>query len=234
MCPGASAVPGADGAAVSWPRMRDPRVVPRAFLDAAGAAAEVLAHPDVAAQWENDSTLSMFSVAALAGHLLRGITVVEQYLEGPEPDGQPVSAPEYFHVLGVSPDVSAPGNEAIRARGAQMAAGGPSAVASEARAAASRLSAILPGLDLARRMRVVGDVVISVGEYLRTRVVELVVHGENLTASVGIAAPSLRPETSSVAIDTLVDLARLRHGDGAVLLALARRERDTVEALRVL
>jgi hypothetical protein len=214
--------------------MQDPRVLSRAFLDAADAAAGVLARPEVAARWEDDSILAMFSVAALAGHLLRGITVVEQYLEGPVPDGQTVSGAEYFHVLGVSSDVGDPGNEAIRARGAQMAADGPSAVAAAAAAAASQMSSALPALDLDRRMRVVGDVVITLGEYLRTRVVELVVHGGDLTASVGIAAPSWRSETSGVAIDTLVDLARVRHGDGAVLLALARRERDTVEALRVL
>jgi hypothetical protein len=36
------------------------------------------------------------------------------------------------------------------------------------------------------------------------------------------------------AIDTLVEVARLRHGDTAVLRALARRERDSVAALRVM
>ena len=36
------------------------------------------------------------------------------------------------------------------------------------------------------------------------------------------------------AIDVLVGVARIRHGDMAVLRALARRERDQVQALRVL
>jgi hypothetical protein len=34
-------------------------------------------------------------------------------------------------------------------------------------------------------------------------------------------------------ISTLVQIARLRHGDMAVLRALTRRERDLVQALRV-
>ncbi len=37
-----------------------------------------------------------------------------------------------------------------------------------------------------------------------------------------------------LAIEALVDVARVRHGDLAVLRALTRRERDSSEALRVL
>src|SRR5579863_3174385 len=96
-----------------------------AFHEAARQAADVMARPEVATHWEDESALTLFTVAALAGHLLRGMTVVEQYLVGPEPDGAPVSAPAYFHALDVSPDITAPANEAIRARGADSAAGGP-------------------------------------------------------------------------------------------------------------
>ena len=39
---------------------------------------------------------------------------------------------------------------------------------------------------------------------------------------------------SDVAIDVLVDVARIRHGRVAIIRGLARRERDDVEALRVL
>jgi hypothetical protein len=65
-------------------------------------------------------------------------------------------------------------------------------------------------------------------------VVELVVHVDDLATSLGAEPAPLQPGTSRVAIDALVDVARLRYGDLAVLRALARRERDQVEALRVL
>jgi hypothetical protein len=71
-------------------------------------------------------------------------------------------------------------------------------------------------------------------EYLRTRVVELVVHADDLAASIGVELVPPQPATCRVAIDVLVDAARIRHGDMAVLRALARRERGPVEALRVL
>lgn len=70
-------------------------------------------------------------------------------------------------------------------------------------------------------------------EYLRTRLVEIAVHTEDLALSVGVAVRS--PEAAvSMAIDLLVAAAVERHGDEAVLRALMRRERDLVEALRVL
>ena len=36
-----------------------------------------------------------------------------------------------------------------------------------------------------------------------------------------------------LAFDHLVEVARMRHGDNAVLMSLTRRERDAVKALRI-
>jgi hypothetical protein len=60
--------------------------------------------------------------------------------------------------------------------------------------------------------------------YLATRVVELVVHADDLACSVDLEA---RPPQAAIeiAIQTMVDAARLVHGDVAVLRALTRRER---------
>jgi hypothetical protein len=74
----------------------------------------------------------------------------------------------------------------------------------------------------------------TLDEYLRTRVVELVVHADDLATSLGVELAPPRPATCSVAIDVLVGVARIRHGDLAVLRALTRRERDQAQALRVL
>jgi len=70
-------------------------------------------------------------------------------------------------------------------------------------------------------------------EYLRTRCVGLAVHTEDLALSLDsdVRAPAA---TLAVAVDVLLAAARRRHGDVAVMHALARRERDDVDALRVL
>jgi hypothetical protein len=83
-----------------------------------------------------------------------------------------------------------------------------------------------------RRVEVIDGFVLALDEYLITRIVELTLHSDDLCASVGKPTPAL-PGTE-LTIRTLVDVATMRHGETAVLHALARRERDTVEALRVI
>ena len=205
-----------------------------AFLDAAATAVDLLERRELAEHWGDDSVLRQFPVAALAGHLFRGMATVGHYLDGPEPSGPGISAASYFDAVVRSADISDPGNEAVRARGGEAAAGGPAVLAGEARAALERLSSRLARQGPDRRVRVVAGLVMTLDEYLRTRVVELVVHADDLAASVGVALVPPRPGTTAIAIEVLVGVARIRHGDMAVLRALARRERDPVEALRVL
>ena len=197
-----------------------------AFLDAASTATHVLERPELTERWGQDSVLPQFGVAALAGHLVRGMTTVGQYLDGPEPDEAGISAARYFHTVIRSADISDPAHQAIRDRGAEAAAGGPAAL--------GRLSSELAAVGAERRLRVAGGLVMTLDEYLRTRVVELVIHADDLAASLGVELAPPRPDTCAIAIDVLVGVARIRHGDMAVLRALARRERDPVQALRVL
>ena len=89
-----------------------------AFLDATSTAVRLLERRELAERWQQDSVLPQFAVAALAGHLLRGMTTVEQYLDGPEPDGASISAARYFHTVIRSADISDPAHQAIRGRGA--------------------------------------------------------------------------------------------------------------------
>jgi hypothetical protein len=205
-----------------------------AFLDAASTALHLLERRELAEHWAQGSVLQQFSVAALAGHLLRGMITVEQYLDGAEPGGPGISAASYFSTMIGSADINDPASQAVRTRGDEAAAGGPAALASEARAALERLSSRLGGVGSGRRLRVAAGLVMTLDEYLRTRVVELVVHADDLAVSVGVELQPPQPATCKIAIDVLVDVACLRHGDLAVLRALARRERDPVGALRVL
>ncbi len=202
------------------------------FLEAAAAAAGLLAAPEVGQHWGEASVLEHFPVAGLAGHFLRALTTVETYLGSAPPDGPAITAGEYF-IRVASSDIDAPANQAIRARGLEMAAGGPAQVADAARDACERLSARLPGEDPGQHVAVAGGLVLTLDEYLRTRMVELVIHGDDLAESVGLVFSPISPDLAATVISTLVQIARLRHGDMAVLRALTRRERDLVQALRV-
>ncbi|HEX8919242.1 MAG TPA: maleylpyruvate isomerase N-terminal domain-containing protein, partial [Chloroflexota bacterium] len=99
--------------------------------------------------------------------------------------------------------------------------------------AAVQLSQRLLHEPAGRAVQVTGGLTLSLDEYLRTRMAELAVHADDLAVSIGAEA-SLPRETWGEAIQMLVDLARLRHGDVAVLRALARRERVTDAVFPVL
>jgi hypothetical protein len=70
-----------------------------------------------------------------------------------------------------------------------------------------------------------GDHTIDFEEYLASRVVEVLVHTDDLMASID-AAPGHPPtEAVDAALTYLLKAARRVHGDHAVLLAFTRRER---------
>ena len=205
-----------------------------AFLDASAVAAELLGTPEVAARWDEPSALELWTVRGLAGHLVRATTGVETYLDAdPDPAGSPVSPAAYYAGAVVSGDLEAEEHRAIRERGDQMAAAGLDALRAEQDAAMDRLWERLRTEPETRAVRVFADFVLTLDDYLVTRVVELTCHIDDLAVSVGIPTPQMPMEATDTAIRALTSVARHRHGDLAVIRALTRRERDDLEALRV-
>ena len=71
-------------------------------------------------------------------------------------------------------------------------------------------------------------------EYLKTRLVELTVHMDDLAFSLDLPTPVYPEAAYTVVIDTLVSVATLRSGPLIVLRALSRGERQAPDVLRVL
>lgn len=207
----------------------------KAYLLGAERAVGLLATEEVASRWARESVLPGMTVGGLAGHLARSVLQVEWFLDGEMGGAEPVSPVRYYaRLVGTSlPDSAL--NIGVRARSEETAAAGPAAVAEQTRAAWERLAQRLSQEPADRRVAVLhrpGEEMLLDG-YLQTRCVELAVHLDDLALSVDAHCPT--PEaTLAVAVDVLVAAARDRHGDQAVLHALARRERDVDQALRVL
>ncbi|MET9375293.1 maleylpyruvate isomerase N-terminal domain-containing protein [Streptomyces sp. NPDC003035] len=207
----------------------------KAYLRAAESAVRLLATEQVARRWETESVLPGMSVGGLAGHLARSVLQVEWFLDGQILGAEPVSPVRYYgRLVGTSEPASAL-NVGVRARSEETAAAGPAQMAEEARAAWERLAQRLDEEPVDRRVAVLhrpGEEMLLDG-YLQTRCVELAVHVDDLALSVD--HPCEVPDAAlAIAVDVLVAAARDRHGDRAVLHALARRERDVDQALRVL
>ncbi|WP_198416941.1 maleylpyruvate isomerase N-terminal domain-containing protein [Cryobacterium sp. MDB2-33-2] len=207
-----------------------------AYLSAAAAAVAIVANKSTAACWFEESTLSGMSVGVLASHLARSVLQVGWFLDGDVTDGPlVVSASTYYARLTDTIGRGSALNTGVERRSGETAQQGPVRIASEAQLALTRLQARLTNEPADRRVAIAhrpGEELL-LDEYLRTRLVEIAVHIEDLALSVGIDACA--PESAvSMAAELLIEAARERHGDAAVLRALTRRERDDVEALRVL
>ena len=195
---------------------------------------------DLAKRFEGPSALAEFSVRGLAGHLRRAMTVVGTYLDetapaAPDAGGEVLSGAEYYAgILPADRDLDSDFNRAIRQRGLEAAPADPDEFAIGWADTAAGLVARLEREPDDRLVQVYGGLVLTLDEYLVTRLVELVVHADDLAVSLGVEPPPLPSAATGLVIGTLVEVARLRHGDVAVVRALSRRERDTVEALRVI
>lgn len=211
----------------------------RAFLDAAECTAALLGHDDVAAAWERPSALDGFTVGGLAGHVYGGIRRVEVGLDEPLPDPPRwVTVAEFYGVNRVDdPDELATGlHPFIRDDGERRAAWGPATLHERFVEVVERLGQLLATEPLDRPIPVlqVPDGVVTLEDYLATRTVELVVHSDDLAVSVGMPSVDLPATACDVTVGVLVDLARHRSGDLAVVRALARRERSDPGVLHAL
>ena len=203
-----------------------------AFLEAAALARQMVASPDVAIRWEEPSALAEMTVGALVAHLARAVTNVLRCLEAPEPPpvAAVISAAAYFAAVG--PDLDQGINVRIRATSAEEALVGHRAVLGGMDRGLDRLRIRLEAEPEGRLVTVRDQEVLRLDDYLATRIIELALHTDDLCVSVGRETPEL--PGIRVAIQALVDTAAHRHGELAVLRALARRERDTDQVLRVI
>jgi Mycothiol maleylpyruvate isomerase N-terminal domain len=193
---------------------------------------------ELAKRFDGPSALAEFSVRGLAGHLRRAMTVVLTYLDQSSPsraDGDAITAAEYYAgVLPADGDLNSEFNRTIRQRGLEAAPGVADDFAPEWAETAAEVVARLDREPGDRLVQVYGGLVLTLDDYPVTRLVELVVHADDLAVSLDAAPPELPDAATALVIATLVEIARLRHGDTAVVRALTRRERDAVGALRVI
>jgi hypothetical protein len=198
-----------------------------AFLVAATSAATLLAQPEVAAAWKLPSALPGFTVGGLAAHLAAQVTFVGQALSAPEPRGELVPLlGHYERVRWIGADLDADVNVGIRATGESAAADGPDVVAANTDAAVSELAGSLLAEPADRVVSPpAGPWLLTLDDFLITRMMEIAVHSDDLACSVGIPAPALPTAVMDPVFALLIGLAVRRRGSTAVLRALSRAER---------
>jgi hypothetical protein len=197
-----------------------------AYLDAATVAAELVALPEVALEWDDPGKSRGMTVGAIAAHLVgSGIEMLVSCLEQEEPPGTRTLEPSRYY-SGQTLDLDHEGHEDVRERAHTSSLRGAAGVAADAASAVAGLSVSLAEQAEGRRVLVLGKFDMTLDGFLVTRLVELLAHADDLAASISVPMPELPVEAYDLVIPCLADVARRRHGNLAVLRALARRERS--------
>ncbi|MEV4802837.1 maleylpyruvate isomerase N-terminal domain-containing protein [Nonomuraea sp. NPDC049421] len=198
----------------------------QSYLLAAESAVELLRHPAVAASWDKPSALVEFSVAGLAGHLAHQLVRVGEALS---PDGAvqpPVTLLEHYtRSPWVQAGLDHESNLSIRRGGEAAAAAGPALLVERSQALLDMQRAALASEPADRVVNTPAGWSLLLDDFLLTRLVELVVHGDDLAASVGVETPGLPPSVIDPVVELLARLAVHRHGPTAVIRTLSRAER---------
>lgn len=201
-------------------------------IEAVEAAAEFMARPAVQAKWDEPSALAGMTVGALSAHLVRAAGATTAYLDRTEPDRRPdgelLTPVTYFHAA-----VDSPIHDQIKNVSATEASIGHDATVTKCRELADNLRERLADEPPDRLVGALGGRMLSLDDFCRTRLIEVLMHLDDLAVSVDEPRPDTDPRGVQTVIDISLRIAQSVHGDWNVLYALARAERSTTTVFPV-
>ncbi|MFW2335033.1 maleylpyruvate isomerase N-terminal domain-containing protein [Ilumatobacter sp.] len=193
-------------------------------IEAVDAAADLMSRPSVAAGWDEPSALAGMTVGGLSAHLVRAAGATLAYLDRTPPDAEPtddlLTPITYFHAA-----VDSPIHEQIKDVSANESAIGHEAMAAKCRDLTELLRQRLAVEPTDRLVGALGGRMLTLDDFCRTRLIEVLLHLDDLAVSVGESRPETDPEGVAIVVDIIEGIARHLHGDWEVLYALARSER---------
>lgn len=198
-----------------------------AYLETAARAVTLLDAPETAAAWRRPSALTQWTVGGLVSHLMYQIFSVDQVLQEPESEQEPISLVEHYErAEWIGAPLDGEANSGIRAKGEGISSEGVQPLRARVGAA---LDEQRTGLGEVPDDRVVflpqTGWALCLDDFLVTRLVELAVHMDDLAAGVGLPTTELPRAASDPVLRLLTELAVRRHGQTALLRALTRVER---------
>ena len=197
------------------------------YLLAAASAVTLLNQPAVAAAWNRPSALAKLTVGGLAAHLGRQIIRPVEVIEADPPAEAPVSVLDHYRrspwtAAGIDDEP----NVSVRDNSEADAKAGAAALRERVEAALATLRQRLSDEPTDRVVALPWtDWPLSLDDFLATRVLEIVIHSDDLAVSVGIPTPELPASVTDPVLHLLCRLATERHGPTAVLRTLSRSER---------
>ncbi len=199
------------------------------FLAASESALHLVGQVAVVEHWDEPSALPGMTVGGLAAHLGSQVLTVHAALTRGSgvSEERPVSLLEHYErVAWARSGLDDPSNVTIREGAEESAAAGHDALATALGEALTDVRVAFGELELPPAIRMPWwDWSLSFEDYLVTRVMEIVVHSDDLAVSVGVEPPTLPEPVLGPVLALLVGISLRRHGQPAVVRALSRSER---------
>lgn len=201
------------------------------YPQCAAIAAELTAHPEVARRWTDESACAGMTVGGLAVHLASQTRSVVRLLSQPPHDEAPITALEHYRrAAWVHTGLDEEANTGIREGSDAEADAGPEALATEVAATLDALPRVLsPVLSGSRAADAVlipwQGWALTAHDFVLTRTMEVLVHSDDLAASIGVDPPSYPLESAQAVAALLAAVAVERHGQTPLIRALSRPQR---------
>ncbi|QNK80029.1 maleylpyruvate isomerase N-terminal domain-containing protein [Nakamurella sp. PAMC28650] len=199
--------------------------------DAVGAAVgrltDLVGSAEVADAWGRESALPGMTVGGLARHLVSQPQCAVEFLTTPGPPDARVLTlvGHYERVDWWRAPVGAPENTSIRDDFNQMGSAGRNESVGVLAWSREQLGAAIAAAGPTTYVPW-QDCALPTDDFLVVRLMEIVVHADDLACSVGLATPAFGPEVLEPVLALLAALSAQRRGQDSVLRTLSRHERS--------
>lgn len=197
-----------------------------AVTEAVALVSALVARPEVAAAWGQESTCAGMTVGGLTWHLVGQPQRVVTLLDASQPEaGEAIPLLEHYaRAAWVREDLEGDTNRAIRDSSEEQAAAGHDAAVAALAEAGAQLPSVLAEASPVTFIPW-QNWSLATDDFLVTRLMEMVVHSDDLAASVGVDTPEFGESVLDPVLRLLTALALSRHGQDALVRALTRPQR---------
>jgi hypothetical protein len=197
------------------------------FLAAARIASDLVRRREVTERWHDESACAGMSVGGLAFHLASQITNTVRLVGAAPADDVPIPLLEHYaRAAWVHSALDDQANVSIQEGSDADADAGPEALAAEVDEQLGRLPDVLAEVDPAAPVLIPWQGwSLTLTDWLTTRKMEIVVHSDDLAASIGVPTPEYPEDVIAPVLALLTGVAVRRHGQAALVRALSRPQR---------
>jgi hypothetical protein len=197
------------------------------FLESSRTAAALLTADEVRARWDAESACAGMTVGGLAFHLAGQAGNVVRLMSAMPAGGSPIPVEEHYRrAAWVNTGLDEEANVGIRTSANDEAGGGFDELCVKVAADLDALPGVLAATSSADPVLIPWQGwALTAHDFLVTRLMEMLVHSDDLAASLDVPTPQFPDEAVRLVLGLLTSVAVERHGQTALVRALSRPQR---------